>query len=195
MPWLAGPACVPTVCMCAIDTCISHSRGVTSDVVRLASAWGLGAVAVHVSVLGVLIASNATAPSSWGSSGFPCRWPCGRWFLRSGRIRAWLGRLRLGRRRGWCCSLRWGPNVILGFWMLSVSNDGQSPFFVYCEEHSPSPLRRLGRSFRRVPISGTSGSGSSGSLVGSLSRWPREAALCLRAPLMDLDLDSSSDGG
>lgn len=42
--------------------------------------------------------------------------------------------------------------------------------FLYCEKHSPSPLRRLGRSFRRVPVSGTSGSGSSGSLVGSLSR-------------------------
>jgi hypothetical protein len=59
----------------------------------------------------------------------------------------------------------------------------------------PSPLRRLDRSFRRIPNSGTSGSGSSGSLVGSLSRWPREAALCLRVPLVAFGLDSSSDGG
>lgn len=62
-------------------------------------------------------------------------------------------------------------------------------------QHSPSSLRRSGPSFRWLSTSAASASTSSGSLVGSLSRCPRDVALCLRVPFGALALDSVSDGG
>lgn len=59
----------------------------------------------------------------------------------------------------------------------------------------PSPLRRSGRGFRRLPPSARSDSASSVSLA-SFSRWLRNAPLCFFAAAADgLTLDSSSEAG
>lgn len=107
VPRLTRPASVSAIDVCAIGTIIAHSWGLAANIVGLPAARRFSAV--HVPILGVLVAPNSASPSR-RSPGFTSGWPHGCWLLRSWGIRTCLGGLGFNR-----CGLRWGSHLMIRF--------------------------------------------------------------------------------